>query len=221
MKPRAKVVYTFLATLCCATMLAIPAKRGQWKTITLSDGRQVKVELRGDERAHWWEDSIGNRYLSRGRTNFSRGRTKEEGGRRYDTETRGVWNVECGMRNDTEIWEKIEEKDWSKMHNTRRYSHSTLHIPHSTLHIPHSTLHIPHSTIPLPMEGPEAPSPRRGLIILVEFQNKQFREENDRVMFDRIANEKGFSERGFKGCVSDYFRDQSNGMLDLTFTVRT
>ena len=69
------------------------------------------------------------------------------------------------------------------------------------------------------MEGPEAPSPRRGLIILVEFQNKQFREENDRVMFDRIANEKGFSERGFKGCVSDYFRDQSNGMLDLTFDV--
>ena len=37
--------------------------------------------------------------------------------------------------------------------------------------------------------------------------------------FNRIANEKGFSERGFKGCVSDYFRDQSNGMLDLTFDV--
>ncbi|MBR6945852.1 MAG: M6 family metalloprotease domain-containing protein [Prevotella sp.] len=212
MIPRAKVVYTFLATLCCATMLAIPAKRGQWKTITLSDGRQVKVELRGDERAHWWEDSIGNRYLSRGRT-------KEEGGRRYDTETRGVWSKECGVRNDDEtrgvrnddeIWEKIEEKDWSKRHNTRRYS------PSSLLHPPSSKYS---STVPLPMEGPEAPSPRRGLIILVEFQNKQFREENDRVMFDRIANEKGFSERGFKGCVSDYFRDQSNGMLDLTFDV--
>ena len=196
MKPRAKVVYTFLATLCCATILAIPAKRGQWKTITLSDGRQVKVELRGDERAHWWEDSIGNRYLSRGVWS-------EECGVRNDDETRGV-------RNDDEIWEKIEEKDWSKRHNTRRYS------PSSLLHPPSSKYS---STVPLPMEGPEAPTPRRGLIILVEFQNKQFREENDRVMFDRIANEKGFSERGFKGCVSDYFRDQSNGMLDLTFDV--
>ncbi len=192
MKPRAKVVYTFLATLCCATMLAIPAKRGQWKTITLSDGRQVKVELRGDERAHWWEDSIGNRYLSR-----------------------GVWSVECGMRNDTEtrgvrnddeIWEKIEEKDWSKRHNTRRYSHSTLHIPHST--------------IPLPMEGPGvAPPLHRGLIILVEFPNQRFREENDLLLFSRIANEQGFSERGFKGSVSDYFHDQSNGLLQLTFDV--
>ena len=198
MKPRAKVVYTFLATLCCATILAIPAKRGQWKTITLSDGRQVKVELRGDERAHWWEDSLRQRYVLRGVWSV-------ECGMRNDTETRGVWNVECGMRNDTEIWEKIEEKDWRKGNNTRRYSHSTLHIPHST--------------IPLPTEGPGGSSHRRGLIILVEFQNKQFREENDRVMFDRIANEKGFSERGFKGCVSDYFRDQSNGMLDLTFDV--
>jgi M6 family metalloprotease-like protein len=199
MIPRAKVVYTFLATLCCATMLAIPAKRGQWKTITLSDGRQVKVELRGDEKAHWWVDSVGNRYLSR-----------------------GVWSVECGMRNDTEtrgvriddeILEKIEEKDWRKGNNTRRYSHSTLHIPHST--------------IPLPMEGPGVAPPhlsggsplRHGLIILVEFPNQQFREENDLVLFDRIANERGFSERGFKGSVSDYFHDQSNGLLQLSFDV--
>jgi M6 family metalloprotease-like protein len=190
-------------------MLAIPAKRGQWKTITLSDGRQVRVELRGDERAHWWEDSLHQRYILRGVRNeeggVTRGVWSEEGGVRNDTETRGVWSEECGVRNDDEIWEKMEESDWRKGNNTRRYSHSSLHTPHST--------------IPLLMEGPEAPSPRRGLIILVEFQNKQFREENDRVMFNRIANEKGFSERGFKGCVSDYFRNQSNGMLDLTFDV--
>ena len=198
MKPRAKVVYTFLATLCCATMLAIPAKRGQWKTITLSDGRQVKVELRGDERAHWWEDSLRQRYVLRGVWSV-------ECGMRNDTETRGVWSEECGVRND-EIWEKIEEKDWRKGNNTRRYSHSTLHIPHST--------------IPLPMEGPGvAPPLHRGLIILVEFPNQRFREENDLLLFSRIANEQGFSERGFKGSVSDYFHDQSNGLLQLTFDV--
>jgi hypothetical protein len=73
MIPRAKIVFTILATLCCTTMLAIPAKRGQWKTITLSDGRQVRVELRGDERAHWWEDSLHQRYILRGVRN-------EEGG---------------------------------------------------------------------------------------------------------------------------------------------
>ena len=208
MIPRAKIVFTILATLCCATMLAIPAKRGQWKTITLSDGRQVKVELRGDERAHWWEDSLHQRYVLCGMRNV-------ECGMRNDTETReetrGMWNVECGVRNDTEIWEMVEDSDWSKRYSTRRYSHSTFHIPHSTKFVPPSSK-ITSNTLP-------STSNKRGLIILVEFQNKQFREENDRVMFDRIANEKGFSERGFKGSVSDYFRDQSNGMLDLTFDV--
>ena len=208
MIPRAKIVFTILATLCCATMLAIPAKRGQWKTITLSDGRQVRVELRGDERAHWWEDSLHQRYVLCGMRNV-------ECGMRNDTETReetrGMWNVECGVRNDTEIWEMVEDSDWSKRYSTRRYSHSTFHIPHSTKFVPPSSK-ITSNTLP-------STSNKRGLIILVEFQNKQFREENDRVMFDRITNEKGFSERGFKGCVSDYFRDQSNGMLDLTFDV--
>ena len=208
MIPRAKIVFTILATLCCATMLAIPAKRGQWKTITLSDGRQVRVELRGDERAHWWEDSLHQRYVLCGMRNV-------ECGMRNDTETReetrGMWNVECGVRNDTEIWEMVEDSDWSKRYSTRRYSHSTFHIPHSTKFVPPSSK-ITSNTLP-------STSNKRGLIILVEFQNKQFREENDRVMFNRITNEKGFSERGFKGCVSDYFRDQSNGMLDLTFDV--
>ena len=115
------------------------------------------------------------------------------------------------MRNDDEIWEKIEEKDWSKRHNTRRYSPSSLLLPPSSKYS---------STVPLPMEGPGvAPSPHRGLIILVEFPNQRFREENDLLLFSRIANEQGFSERGFKGSVSDYFHDQSNGLLQLTFDV--
>ena len=135
MIPRAKIVFTILATLCCATMLAIPAKRGQWKTITLSDGRQVRVELRGDERAHWWEDSLHQRYVLCGMRNV-------ECGMRNDTETReetrGMWNVECGVRNDTEIWEMVEDSDWSKRYSTRRYSHSTFHIPQSSFLLPRS-----------------------------------------------------------------------------------
>ena len=178
MKTRAKVVYTFLATLCCATILAIPAKRGQWKTITLSDGRQVKVELRGDERAHWWEDSIGNRY--------------EDSGMRFfgGTKVRGYGGTRIALKSSS--------------------SKANL-VP------PRHRATAPPQVAPPHLSG--GSSHRRGLIILVEFQNKQFREENDRVMFDRITNEKGFSERGFKGCVSDYFRDQSNGILDLTFDV--
>ncbi|MBR5929340.1 MAG: M6 family metalloprotease domain-containing protein [Prevotella sp.] len=183
-----KSLYLILATLCCASMLAIPARRGQWQTITLSDGSQVRVELRGDERCHWWEDSLGNRYCNRGRT-------KEDGVR----------------RNDTEIWELVNNKEQS-LGTSRKGSRARKNSPSSLLPTPYSDniFNLP----PSPFNGS-----RKGIIILVEFANKQFRDENDRDLFDRIANERGFSERGFKGCVSDYFRDQSGGMLDLTFDV--
>jgi len=186
-----KQAFIVLCIVLVMTAWAVPAQRGLWRVIHLTDGSMVRVELRGDENSHWWEDSIGNRYFSRGRTNLSRGRTKEEGGRRYDTE----------------IWEKIEEKDWSKRRNTRRHSHSTLHIPHST--------------IPLPMEGSGvAPSPRRGLIILASFADRSFKKEHTKELYERIANEEGFKhELGFKGSVHDYFKDQSDGQFLLDFDV--
>ena len=186
-----KQAFIVLCLVLVMTAWAVPAQRGLWRVIHLADGSMVRVELRGDENCHWWEDSIGNRYLSRGKTNLSRGRTKEEGGRRYNTE----------------IWEKIEEKDWSKRRNTRRYSHSTLHIPHST--------------IPLPMEGSGvAPSPRRGLIILASFADRSFKKEHTKELYERMANEEGFRhELGFKGSVHDYFKDQSDGQFLLDFDV--
>lgn len=45
---------------------AVPAKRGQWRTITLADGSQVRVELRGDEHFHYFSDAEGRCYVSDG-----------------------------------------------------------------------------------------------------------------------------------------------------------
>ena len=42
------------------SVMAVPAKRGMWRTITLKNGKQVKVELVGDERFHFYRDSLGN-----------------------------------------------------------------------------------------------------------------------------------------------------------------
>ena len=40
---------------------AVPAKRGLWRTKTLADGTQVKVQLIGDERFHYFADAEGQR----------------------------------------------------------------------------------------------------------------------------------------------------------------
>lgn len=58
-----KTLITFALILATATVWAIPAKRGIWKTITLADGTTVKVELRGDEHANWLQAADGKIYI--------------------------------------------------------------------------------------------------------------------------------------------------------------
>lgn len=60
---------------------------------------------------------------------------------------------------------------------------------------------------------------KKGLVILVDFTNKKFGADNTRELFYRIANEEGFSERGFSGSVKDYFKAQSYGSFELDFDV--
>lgn len=51
------------ALLCCSLVAsAAPAKPGVYRTVKLADGTEVKVELRGDERFHFYVDSEGNNY---------------------------------------------------------------------------------------------------------------------------------------------------------------
>lgn len=61
---------------------------------------------------------------------------------------------------------------------------------------------------------------KKGLIILVNFSDKKFAEGHDRELYDKIANEEGYTDsNGFNGSVSDYFRDQSFGVFRLNFDV--
>lgn len=43
--------------------MAVPAKPGVWRTISLTDGTQVKVQLVGDEFMHYYQSADGIRYL--------------------------------------------------------------------------------------------------------------------------------------------------------------
>lgn len=60
---------------------------------------------------------------------------------------------------------------------------------------------------------------KRGLVILVEFDNLSMKTENPNTVFNRMFNEKGYSENGSIGSVHDYFYDQSYGKFILDFDV--
>ncbi len=60
---------------------------------------------------------------------------------------------------------------------------------------------------------------KRGLVILVNFQDKEMASETAYDDFDRMFNEEGYSENGHIGSVADYFRDQSYGQFDIDFDI--
>ena len=62
MTMRRSVLCLVLAAVVMAVM-AVPAKRGQWKVVKLEDGTEVNVELVGDEYCHYWQDTDGNAYV--------------------------------------------------------------------------------------------------------------------------------------------------------------
>ena len=60
---------------------------------------------------------------------------------------------------------------------------------------------------------------KRGLIILVEFPDARFLDNDPLQVWSDIANQEGYAENGAPGSVSDYFHDQSYGQFKLTFDV--
>lgn len=61
---------------------------------------------------------------------------------------------------------------------------------------------------------------KKGLIILAQFSDKPFNSGHDKVFYNRVANEVGFTtDEGFIGSVKDYFKAQSNGIFEMDFDV--
>lgn len=59
----------------------------------------------------------------------------------------------------------------------------------------------------------------KGLVILVQFANVSFDEQNDSAAFHSMMNERGYSYHGATGSAVDYFSAQSNGQYQPTFDV--
>ncbi len=162
-----KTLLTAALSLVAVTMMAVPAKRGQWKTVTLADGTTVRVELRGDEFNHYWQAKDGTRYVENGDN----------------------WKVADAQALLSMKRAAMRRTAANRMRMSRRN------------------------------QAQAFKGQKKGLIILVDFPDKQFANGHDKALYEKIANEKGYSENGFIGSVSDYFSAQSNGQFELTFDV--
>ena len=67
--------------------------------------------------------------------------------------------------------------------------------------------------------GWDASRTYRQLVVLVSFADCDFSWEDPRATYHEIFNTPGYNQRDGAGCVADYFRDQSDGLLNLQFDV--
>lgn len=58
-----KIFFILSLLIVTLTVSAVPAKRGLWKTLTLSNGTEVRAQLVGDEHGHYWQAEDGIAYI--------------------------------------------------------------------------------------------------------------------------------------------------------------
>lgn len=156
------------------SVMADGAMPGIWKTKRLNDGREVSVELKGDEHMCFWQSADGSKYVERGGV------------------LQPITTVELDSVAQSRRARVLQDVSVSEARRGRSAA----------------------------MFGrPAITGSKKGLIILVEFADKSFSEARPQQYFNRMANEKGFDNGFNQGSISDYFRDQSNGLFELTFDV--
>ena len=66
MKNKRFLILLVMCVGCWMMANAVPARRGQWKTLRLKDGTEVRAQLMGDEILHYWQDAEGCQYVCMG-----------------------------------------------------------------------------------------------------------------------------------------------------------
>lgn len=169
-----KQITTLLLMLMATVVMAVPAKKGLWKTITLKNGQEVIAQLKGDEFGHYWQTTDGKHYVA------------ADG--QYQEETADIRQ------------KAAQRRAQAQSRRAARLSHKVVNGMRRA-----SDAHL---------------GQKKGLILLVNFQDTQFQEEHDQALYNNVANTPGYTDdNGFQGSVADYFKDQSRGDFELTFDV--
>lgn len=184
-----KKLYLMLSMLFAfgAAANAVPAKKLQ-KVITLANGTQVSVELRGDEYLSWWEGTDGTAYRTTA--------TDENVFEAFDLEAQKP--AAAARRARTEqgrVARLARVKNSLKGADDKMRGLGGDHITYKGV--------------------------KKGLVVLVDFNNKKFADGHDLEYYKNVINGKDFTdeEEGYVGSVRDYFLAQSNGQFELDFDV--
>lgn len=111
-----------------------------------------------------------------------------------------------------DLYEEISEPMYREMcehAKARRYSHEAHRAVRASQHS-----NVKARTSETGTEGK-----KKGLVILVNFDDVKMKSTSTKAAFEDMMNKKGYNLNGHYGSVRDYFLDQSYGKLDITFDV--
>lgn len=177
--------------------LAVPAKK-EWRTVTQSDGTTITVMLCGDETFHYYKttDDVPLVLTSSGDYCYAN--------------TMGFSLTSTGV---------IAHEDSLRSPNERLQVSSADNLPAMRMNAARSSTERQQdianriSKTKSMSDGKE----RHGLVIMVSFTDRDFRNASAYKDWNAILNEDGYSDNGANGSVHNYFYDQSQGMFNLKF----
>lgn len=66
-----KLLFSLCLTLFAATMSAVPARKGNYRTLRLTDGTEVRAQLCGDEHMRFYRADNGTCYVAAGNNTYT------------------------------------------------------------------------------------------------------------------------------------------------------
>lgn len=182
-------------------VLSIPANKKPIK-IMQPDGTEITVLLKGNEFFHY-TTTIDNLPINKAENGFYYYESLNDNGQLTLSDIK-VSNIE----NRTE-----EEKKFVSNINIAQVNY-VIDYKQAEIYKQNKVMSKIIGDTTYPTKGKQ-----KGLVILVEFQDKTFSISNPREEFTNMLNQKGYSNYGGTGSAFDYFYDASNGQFEPQFDV--
>lgn len=204
-----KILFTFLLITSCLYCFAIPSKRVPF-TVTQSDGTSLTLILIGDESFHYLSTTDGVPVV------------ENDGAYFYATVADGTISASSILAHDEALRSASEieyiasanaKEDISTIWSSRIRKRNAARVRKSPVMTGNGRRGAPSKAANI-YEGN-----KRGLVILVQFPDKKFKNGHTRAEYDDMFNKEGYSENDNTGSVHDYFYAQSYGKFNLGFDV--
>lgn len=176
---------------------AVPANRDILKVEIQPDGETLCLRINGDEFFNYWTTEDGIPVLKG---------------------ADGFWVYACdlignGLMGSDVVAKNPEKREWQEQILAKGYGAKVMRKLVSRNYVKGKPV-SGFSFADIPALGE-----KRGLVIMVQFQDREFIPECTQEQIYRQLNESGYSDFGMTGSVRDYFMDQSQGKFFPHFDV--